>query len=58
LFFSGLLAVLGIGMHVSASGRTVRVLQRTASMPSTGAEEYSRSALTSRESGADARLIV
>jgi len=47
LFLSGLLAVLGIGMHVSASGTVrVRVLERTASAPPTGAEEYSRSART------------
>ena len=58
LFVSGLLAVLGIGMHVSASARSVRVLQRTASAPSAGAEEYPRSARARRESGADARLIV
>ena len=58
LFLSGLLAVLGIGMHVSASGRSVRVLQPTASAPSPGAEEYPRSVRTRPESGADARLIV
>ena len=56
--FSGLLAVLGIGMHVAGSGGTAHVLASTASAP-TVAEDYSQSVRARRRSSADAsRLIV
>ena len=58
MFFSGLLTVLGIGMHVAGSGGTAHVLASTASAP-TVAEDYAHSVRARRRSSADAsRLIV
>ena len=56
IFFSGLLAALGIGMHV-ASGGAAHGVPMTASVP-TCAPDYSQSARAMRDASTDARLIV
>lgn len=57
IFFSSLLAVLGIGMHVAGSGGTAHAVAMTASVP-TSDTDYSKSASAMRDASADARLIV
>jgi hypothetical protein len=57
IFVSGLLAVCGIGIHVTAAG-IAHARARTPSVPATGAEEYSRPAHARREQSADSRSIV
>jgi hypothetical protein len=57
IFFSGLLAVLGISMHVAGSGRTAHAVPMTVSVPPSD-PDYSRSARAMRDASADVRLIV
>jgi hypothetical protein len=58
LFLSGLLTVLGIGMHLSGSSGRLHVRRSPSTVPPTSVRDYPRPARASRESGADARLIV
>jgi hypothetical protein len=57
IFLSGLMAVLGIGMHVTGSAGSLHAAARTLSVP-TIAEEHSRPLHPMRERSADARSIV
>jgi hypothetical protein len=57
IFLSGLMAVLGIVMHVTGSAGSLHAAARTLSVP-TSAEEHPRPLHPRREQSADARSIV
>jgi hypothetical protein len=57
ILLSGLLALAGIVVHVAGSGGTAHA-RATASMSSMLAPVHSQTARVSRDSGADARMLV